>query len=122
MTPASLPVRDLLDSGGCSPACLLAREPNGVCTCRCGGRFHAALVEAVTPESSGARPSARSAATADLKMAYESTGITWHLIRDHLSPDERHEFEKHIIEVRAVIAEAALRYPGGAEALGWESA
>jgi hypothetical protein len=48
--PADLIIAsDLLDSGQCSPQCLLARELEGTCTCRCSGEFHAALVNAEVP-------------------------------------------------------------------------
>lgn len=36
---------DLLAEGRCTPACLLAREPDG-CACRCAGEFHGALTDA----------------------------------------------------------------------------
>lgn len=40
-----IPVRELLSAGDCAAACLLAiaEEP---CTCRCGGQYHGALLDA----------------------------------------------------------------------------
>lgn len=43
---------DLLDDRECAAQCLLAREPGGLCICRCSGRYHGALIAAnVTPVS-----------------------------------------------------------------------
>lgn len=49
MTIASIPAYALLRAGECTAACLLAREPGGVCACRCGGEFHGALISTAVP-------------------------------------------------------------------------
>jgi hypothetical protein len=43
---------DLLDARLCDPRCLLAMDtpPGTACACRCGGRWHAALVFATVNE------------------------------------------------------------------------
>lgn len=46
MATISIPAQALLRAGECTAACLLAREPGGVCACRCGGEFHGALISA----------------------------------------------------------------------------
>lgn len=118
-SPDTIPVSDLLAAADCTAQCLLAREPEG-CACRCAGQFHGTLtgsvLEAATP------PRRLSAEAKDLKMAYEMTTVVWRMAGDHLNDEERREFEAHMIEVRHVIAWAATRFPGGFEALGWETA
>jgi hypothetical protein len=42
MTGTGIPAAELLAAGECTPACLLAREPDG-CACRCGGTWHGAV-------------------------------------------------------------------------------
>lgn len=49
---AATPARDLLAAAECSPACLLASD-RGACTCRCGGQYHAALLDAQVPRAAG---------------------------------------------------------------------
>lgn len=43
---------DLIADGECTPACLLA-HPSAPCTCRCGSRYHAALLDAEVSEAPG---------------------------------------------------------------------
>ncbi len=46
---------DVLKAGGCTPQCLLGREPRG-CTCRSQGEYHGALLGAdVTPNTGAAK-------------------------------------------------------------------
>jgi len=43
--PPPMPAGELLAAGWCSPQCLLAGEPGGVCVCRCRGEYHGALTD-----------------------------------------------------------------------------
>ena len=47
-----IPAAELLGAGECSAACLLA-HPSAPCTCRCGGIYHAALLDAGVPRATG---------------------------------------------------------------------
>jgi hypothetical protein len=46
MAIISVPAHALLRARECTAACLLAREPGGVCACRCDGTFHGVLISA----------------------------------------------------------------------------
>lgn len=48
--PETLTARDLLADGDCTAACLLAFADD-LCQCRCGGRYHGDLLEAVVPSA-----------------------------------------------------------------------
>lgn len=56
----TVPAADLLAAGDCAPQCLLALEPDGLCACRCGGKWHGTLSGAsVAPSETPARTAPR---------------------------------------------------------------
>jgi len=59
-------------------------------------------------------------ALADLKMAYESTGIIERLAWPHLSPEDRDTISAYLLELRVAIWHGAEYLPGALKAFGFD--
>jgi hypothetical protein len=72
------PVGDLLAAGDCTPQCLLALEPDGLCACRCRGQWHGRLSEAsVAPSNDPIRIPTRRKPIRTPTRSVEALGQEW---------------------------------------------